>query len=918
MYNPYFVFLRGKQSNVINSEYILIKYILTYLLLIFPLFIFCQENNNLTIGDFDQMPDSTGFVSSPIDTLYSEFQETDTLEFNSPANPVIDAPIVYSAEDSVIISLDGQKAFLYNKAKVTYQKIELTAYYIEIDFEARELYAEGVLDSTGTLVQKPIFKEGTEEAESETLRYNFKTQKGITTKVVTKQGEGFIHSERTKKITADVFFITRGKYTVCDADDPHFYFHLSQAKVISNNKIVTGPAWMVLEDFPIYFPILPFGFFPVTSTYSSGILIPSYGEELNRGFYLQDGGYYWAASEYFDVSARGSIYTKGSWDGKFSTSYVKRYKYRGNLNFTYAKNKYGEKWLDTYSATKQFAFTWSHSQDAKANPSQQFSASVNFSTSGFDKQNSNLTSADNYLTTSKSSSITFSKRFDNTPFNASVSLNHSQNSRDTTINLTMPELRLNMSKVYPFKSKNRVGPAKWYQDFGITYTGEIKNQISAKEYEVLNKSLVNDWGNGIRHSIPIALPGFNLFNYFNFSPGISYNEKWYFKKYSYEYRPGEPGNSIAPQNVFAKVINGLNRVYDYSFNLSSSTNIYGNYVPLNPNSRISSIRHKMSPSIGFSYRPDFGASRYGYYQPVQVDETGKIQYLDVNRNGIYGGSPGQGASGSITFSLSNSVEMKVLDAPRSSSRQVQTDEEGNETDNKASAEKYNKVKVIDDISFRTSYNLIADSMNLSDISISARTTIKGVSVNAGGVVSPYVLTENGPINKFTWNEKRGLDRLGRLTRANLSFGMQFRSKQGRKAADDNRALIEGDGKILPGNYSDYVDFNIPWDFSYDYSFTYSGPRRPGEKGKITQTLGLRGSLSLTEKWRMSTNTNFDIMARQFSFTQFNVTRDLHCFQMSFNFVPFGYRKSYNFLISARSSILKDLKLTKNRSFLDNM
>ena len=896
----------------------MIKYISTYLLLFFPLFVFCQENNNLTIDNFEQMLDSTDFVFSQTDTLYSEFQETDTIEFNSPVAPVIEAPIVYNAEDSIITSFDEQKVFLYNNSKVTYQKIELTAYYIEIDLETKEIYAEGLLDSTGTLVQNPIFKDGNEEFESKTLRYNFKTDKGVITQVVTRQGEGYIHSERTKKISADAFLLTQGKYTVCDADDPHFYLHLSKAKVISNNKIVTGPSYMVLEGFPIYFPILPFGYFPVTTTYSSGVMIPTYGEEVNRGFFFRNGGYYWAASEYFDVSAMGSIYSKGSWDGNLSTSYRKRYKYNGRFDFTYAKNKNGEKWLgDTYSVNKQFAVRWSHNQDAKANPGQTFSASVNFSTNGYDKYNSN--NVTDYLTTMKQSSITFSKKFENTPFNTSISLNHSQSSKDTTISLTMPQITLNMAKVYPFKRKNQIGPAKWYQNFGITYTGNIQNRITAKEYELLNKSLINDWQNGIKHNIPISLPGFNLFNYFNFAPGISYNEKWYFKKYRYEYRPGEPASSVAPANVYAQTVNGFNRVYDYSFSLNLSTSIYGSYMPWNENSRISSIRHKMSPSIGFTYTPDFGASRYGFWQPVQTDSLGTIRYLDVNRDGVYSGSHPIGASGAISFSLSNSVEMKVLDAPRGSARQVQTDDEDTETDKKAVAEKYRKVKVIDDISFSGSYNLIADSMNLSMINISARTTIKGVSVSANGTLDPYVMNENGTrINKFAWNEKSGLGKLGRLTRAGLSFSMQFRSKQGRREADANRALIEGDDKILPGNYDDYVDFNVPWDFSYDYSFTYSGPIKPGEKGRIAQTLGLRGSVSLTDKWRISTSTNFDIMARQFAVTTFNVTRDLHCWQMSFNFVPFGFRKSYNFTINARSSILKDLKLTKIRSHYDNI
>jgi hypothetical protein len=350
-------------------------------------------------------------------------------------------------------------------------------------------------------------------------------------------------------------------------------------------------------------------------------------------------------------------------------------------------------------------------------------------------------------------------------------------------------------------------------------------------------------------------------------------------------------------------ITGLNRVYDYSYSLSASTNIYGSFMPLNPNSKVKGIRHKMSPSIGVSYRPDFGAARFGYYQAVQVDSTGRIEYFDVNRGGIYGGSPGRGASGSVSFSVNNNLEMKVLDVKDT----TKTDEE----------QKFKKVKIIDNLSFGTSYDLIADSFNLAPINIRARTTVAGVSVNMGANLDPYMVNENYQrINKYVWSEKQGLGKLGRLTSANLSFGMNFQSKKGEEASEENRKLVEEEN-VLPGDYSNYSDFNIPWDFSFDYSFNYAGSTRLYPKGKFMQTVGLRGNINLTEKWRLSMNTNYDIMAREFSFTTFNVSRDLHCWQMAFNFVPFGYMKSYSFTINAKSSLLQDLKLTKQQSHYDN-
>ncbi|HSO87038.1 MAG TPA: putative LPS assembly protein LptD, partial [Draconibacterium sp.] len=821
-----------------------------------------------------------------------------------------DAPIVYSAEDSIVVSFDGQKVFLYKNAKVTYQEIELTAYYIELNLETKEIYAEGFMDSTETMVEKPIFKQGSEEYESETMRYNFETEKAFITKVVSKQGEGIILSDRTKKIGEETFITEKAKYTTCDADHPHFYMHLTKAKVISNKKIITGPAYMVLEDFPIYFPILPFGYFPNNPTYSSGVLVPMYGEEQNRGFFLRDGGYYWAAGEYFDLAVRGEVYSKGSWGVQTHTNYRKRYKFNGGFDFRYNVNVYGESGLDTYTRTPQYAVTWNHSQDPKANPSRTFSASVNLSSSGYDKQNSyeGQTGGNNYLQTQKSSSISYSQKFENTPFNMSLNFRHSQNSVDTTINLSLPEMTFSMAKVYPFRKKNRTGPVKFYEKFGINYTGNLRNSISnVKEYEFWDKSFPDDWKNGLKHNIPFAFPGFNLAKYINVSPSIGYDEKWYFKKYNYTYVEDEVfyDEYGKESHVDKDTISGLSRVYDYSYSLSASTNIYGMFIPRNPNSRIKGIRHKLTPSGSFSYRPDFGEARFGYWQEVQIDSTGKVGYFDVNEGGVYGGSPGRGKSGAISLSLNNNLEMKVLDTKDTTSTKT--------------GDKYKKVKIIDNLSLTSSYNLIADSMNLAPISVRARTTVAGVSVNMGTLIDPYMLNENYQrINKYVWNEKTGFGRIGRLANANLSFGMNFNSKKKEDKTDSRDPLNdEEEPEIVPDLNSGYVDFNMPWTFGFDYSFSYTGPSSGAPNGRFSQTLGIRGNLDLTDKWKISMNTNFDIQAGEFTYTTVNINRDLHCWQMAFNFVPFGYMKSYSFTINAKASMLKDLRLQKRESNYDN-
>lgn len=884
------------------------KTIITYLLVVCPVFIVFGQQTQPTASEVDST-----LLRSPeynvSDTLLADSLTVMNVDTLKQDKPVIDDPINYSAEDSMIVSLDGQKVLLYNNAQVSYQNIELEAYYIELDLETKEIYAEGVVDTTGELTQKPMFRQGSEEYESETMRYNFDTEKAFITKVVSAQGEGFIHSDRTKKIGEEVFITEKAKYTTCDADHPHFYLHLTKAKVISNKKIVTGMAYMVLEDFPIYFPFLPFGYFPNNPTYSSGILIPKYGEENNRGFFLRDGGYYWAASEYFDLAVQGDIYSKGSWGSRIKTNYKKRYKFGGSFSFDYAINKYGEEGLDTYSKSKQFKVMWTHTQDAKANPNQTFSASVNLSSSGYDKQNAYTTS--DYLTTTKSSSISYSRKFENTPFNMSANLRHSQNTKDSTMNLSLPEMTFSMAKVYPFRRKNRSGKMRFYEKFGINYTGNLKNSISAKESEILGSSFSKDWKNGIRHNLPIAFPSFNLFKYVNFSPGISYNEKWYFKKFDYTYVEGgefENGRSDVPATVRIDTITGLNRVYDYAYSVSASTNIYGTFVPLNKNSKIKGIRHKMTPTVSFSYRPDFGQEKFGYHQLVQVDEDGNEKYFDVNHGGVFGGSPGKGESGSISFGLSNNLEMKVVDTRDS----TKTDEE----------QKYRKVKLIDNLSISSSYNLIADSLNLAPFSVRARTTVAGVNINMGTTLDPYMVDEDfRKIHKYTWNERSGFGKLGRVTRANLSFGMNFKSKSDKKKKAENGDRPENEEAEsevpLPAIYDSYMDFSMPWDLGFDYSLNYTGKSASNPNGRVTQTLGVRGNISITEKWKLSANTNFDIEAGEFSFTTFNLTRDLHCWNMSFNFVPFGFRKSYSFTISASSSMLQDLKIQKQQSHYDN-
>lgn len=888
---------------------VLIKNLLTNILFLVAFSSFGQLNQKS--GKISETPvlvkDSISILNNDSIPVLPIKESTDTV-----AKPLLESIITYSAVDSIIPDFENQKMYMYKKAVINYQNIELKADYIMLDLVRKEVYAEGLPDSTGTIVGTPVFKEGDEEFESKTMRYNFETQKGIITDVKTTQGDGFVHSDLTKKISKDEFILEKGKYTTCDAEHPHFYLRMTKAKVISNKKIITGPAYMVLEDFPIYFPMIPFGYFPNSTTYTSGILIPTYGEEQGRGFFLREGGYYWAASDHFDLALRGDIYSKGSWAAKMHTNYKVRYKYNGSLDFSYNLNKYSEQPLPDARTTRGFSLAWSHSQDSKANPNRTFSASVNLSTSSFDKENTymnNATSVQTYLQTQKSSSISYTKKFENSPFNMSLNLRHSQNSRDTTISLSLPELTFNMTKINPFKVKNRIGPVKWYEKISFSYSGNIKNSISnVKEDQIMKKSLIRDWQNGWRHSIPISLPSFNLLKYINLSPSFNYSERWYTNYINKRY---DPNNSFAsPRNnhVVTDTVYSFRRNYDYSYSLSTSTNIYGMYTMRNPNSRIKAIRHKITPSASFSYTPDFGQKKFGFWGSY-IDGSGKINYYNHFENGVFG-SAGMGESGAISFNLNNNLEAKVLEVSDSIA-------------SKDEKPKYKKVKIID-ISTNTSYNMIADSFKLSPIGISARTTIKGISVNMGANLNPYMVNTAGRvIDEYVWSHKSGLGKLGRLTNANMSFGMNFDSKKEKPETEADKNKKPGE-KPVKSDEPEYVDFNMPWSFRFDYSFYYNKTYAYNSITKIAkptttinQSLNFGGRLSLTDKWQMDVNTNFDVQAMKFSFTTVNISRSLHCWTMSFNFVPFGDRKSYSFNLSASSAMLRDLKISKQSSWRDN-
>ena len=812
-----------------------------------------------------------------------------------------DAEVEYTADGyiTLIQNSSGNKIIMYKNAQVKYKDIDLKADYIELNRDSNLIYAVGKPDSVGVIVGKPVFKQGEQEFEADEVRYNYKTKKGIVTGVVTEQEGGFVHSGRTKLINDSTYCLRNGKYTTCDAEHPHFWLEMTKAKVLSNKKIVTGPAYLVVEDLPLYFIFVPFGFFPNSPKYSSGLLMPSYGDEVNRGFFLRDLGYYWAANDYFDASVKGDLYSKGSRGIKLHTNYRLRYKFSGAFDLQYYKNVFGDKGLPDYKTQNDFAVTWSHSMDSKSSPTQTFSASVNFSTSSFDQNNSYTT--ENYLTNTKQSSISYSKRWENSPFNLSANMRHSQNSRDTTISLTLPQMTFNMSRIYPFKSKLRIGKEKWYEKIGVSYSMDMQNTINTKENKLMGSSLTKDWQNGIKHSIPVST-SFKALKYITVSPSINYNERWYTQQIRKKY------NEVTKQVEVSDTLYGFTRDYDYSVSVGTSTKIYGNFVPLNPKSSIKGIRHVMTPSISFSLRPDFSNPNFGMYGTVvdYIDEKGNPVILRYPyHEGAIFGTAGAGKSGSIGFSLGNTLEMKKL----------------NTKDTTATKEAYTKIKLLDQLSIGGSYNLAADSLNLSNITIAARTKVAGVDLNFGAILDPYAMQDGHLINQFQFSKNR---QLARLTSANMSFGLSFKSKEGKEKAKEEEKLTpeqktELDQKILrqrTGDIPEYADFSVPWDLSFNYSFRYSKPD-PMLSSVITQTVDFNGNVSLTKQWKVGFSSGLDVQKLQVTFTQFNIFRDLHCMQMSLNLVPFGYRQSYSFTIRATSTLLQDLKLSKRQSSYDN-
>ncbi|MEQ2977362.1 putative LPS assembly protein LptD [Butyricimonas faecihominis] len=811
--------------------------------------------------------DSAGI---PIDTIRND---------SAQSKPLFDDLVKYDADDSVRFSIQEKKVYLYGNGFVKYLTTELRADYIELDMDKKLAMATGVPDSVGKLKGTPKFKDGGQEFESTELHYNFDTKKGYVTEIITQEGEGYIQGKTTKKMSDSVYCVKHGMYTTCDEHDhPHFGLNMSKAKMIKDKKIFVGFTNLELEGIPL--PIfIPFGFFPITKKATSGIIMPTYGEERMRGFNLRGGGYYIYINDYIDMNITGDIYTNGSWGLQYATQYRKRYKFNGNLNFTISKNYVSEKGLPDYQESSDWSVRWTHTQDGKANPYSSFSASVDMSSANNNYYNANT--VDGIANQRKQSSISWSKKWPESPFSLSGSFNHSQNSRDSSIAITLPNLSLRMTQIYPFRKKGKSGEMKWYDNIGVSYSAELRNSIQTKEDKLFKSSFERDWSNGFKHNIPISLQ-FKIAKDVTFTPSLNYNGYLNLKTIEKIWIPDTSANG---GQFITRDVPGLNYSHDYSASgtIGYTPTIYGMFM-FKPGCKVVAIRHMIRPSISASYTP--AIKPLGNYKKSYFDGEKEVEY-DIHEGLTYRpNTTGGKQSGSISFSLDNNVEMKVRN-----DKDTTGDEE------------FKKVKLLESFRLSISYNPFADSMNFSNISINARTKILNnkVDLNFSGTIDPYAIDTNN----VRYNKYHG--KLGRLTNATISTNFSFSADNGQNKEKKN--------DLVGGFYDDYVDFDVPWNISISYNLTYSKPS-PYKSPTISQIINFSGDLSLTPKWKLTFQSGYDIKNKEVTSTSFSVTRDLHCWEMTFNCMPFGQHQSYNFEIHVRSSLLRDLKLTKRDSWYD--
>ena len=878
--------------------------------------------------------------ATAVDTAKADTAKADTVKVDTLKRKAgIDSPVEYTAEDSMIYDAHSGLAFLYGRAQVNYLNMQLTAAKIAMNMDSSLVHAEARPDSTaeGGLAERPIYRQGNDEYDSERMSFNFKTKKGFIHNVKTQQGDGYMVSEKSKRTADGTLYLEHARYTTCDAKHPHFYLALSRAKVRPGKETVFGPAHLVVEDVPLPLAI-PYGFFPFNKKYSSGFIMPSYGDETSRGFYLRDGGYYLALSDYMDLKLLGEIYTKGSWGVSAETNYNKRYRYRGNVYFSYLRTVEGEKNMPDYAVTKSLKIQWTHTKDAKSSPNTTFSARVNFASENYERKNlESMYNPLSYTQSTRASSVSFSHTFTDIGLSISASANLTQNMRDSSIAVTLPDLSISLSRFYPFRRKHQVGKEHWYEKISMSYTGQVSNSITTKENLLFKSNLIKDWRNGFQHRIPIDAT-FQLFKYINISPSFSFRDIMYASRINRSW-------DREAQRELADTTYGFYNLYDWNVGISANTTLYGFYKPLKfLGTKIQAIRHVFKPSVTFSYAPDFTTSRYGYRKQYErVDAAGNSSWVSYSpySGGIYG-YPSGTKQGLISMSVSNNLEMKV---------RSDRDTTG-----------FRKISLIDELSASLSYNLAAKKQPWSNLSTRLRLKLgknKTFSMAAVWATYAYKFNEQGQVvtsdrtewsygrfgrfqgmsqnlsytfNNQTW--KKLMDKLHGRGKSSTSADVASTDASTTNAEDANvdpdlrtghdggkgkkkeKAKVDADG---------YLTFSIPWSLTLSYGITMAedrtkqiNVRRMRYPFSFTQTLNASGYVRISDGWNISFNSGYDFEMHRISMTTMSLSRDLHCFEMSASIVLKPY-SSFNFTFRARASELADaLKWDKRSSYSTNV
>jgi len=829
----------------------------------------------------------------------SDSLSMDSLNISKKASSLDDI-VVYNSSDSLRFDLKNHKVYLFKEGVIDYGKINLEGDYVEIDFNTSEIFSEGVENEEGDIEGTPVFTESDKSFESKELRYNFETKVGIISGVRTEEGDGFLLGEKIKKMADDVTYIQGGQYTTCQLPQPHYAFRFKKSKVIPGNMIITGPVSFEIEGVPTPL-VLPFGLFPNQSGKRSGVLVPTYGQSAKQGYYLMNGGYYWSLSDYFDMSLKGSVYTRGSWSLNPNVRYVKKYAYSGAFDFKYAINILGTEGSPDYSRTRDFRIQWSHNQDAKARPNSKFSANVNIVTSTFNQFETRNT-FESKLSNTFQSSVNYSTNFNKKWF-LNVNLGHRQNTRNKSFELTLPEISLSGTQFYPFRKKGKVGNLKWYDNISLKYSMSARNTALMPDSMLFQPGMKAYFKNGIQHKIPLSST-IKLLKFFTWTNSAALTERWYMQSYEQSYNiESIADDGTITGNKVVDTISGFKAARDYSVSSSLNTRIYGMYS-FGENFPVRAIRHVVTPSVSFNYRPDFGEEKYGYYKSYyDAAKEDSIQY-SIFDGAIYGG-PSAGRSGSVGINVSNNFEMKVRDR--------------NDTITGT-----RKIVLIDNLTLSTNYNMAKDSLRWSPLVLSARTKLlKNLDLRYSSAFDPYILDETGlrNLNQFEWNVNKRVFRLDNSNwRAGLNLRLNndtFRKKD--KSQDGNK---DSGNKGKDSKKESSAVSLMPWNLTISYTFQYISNHDYvnyvlDKDTKIIQTLGLNGSIDLTPTWRVSVRSGYDFQNKKLSYTSLDIYRDLHCWEMRFSWIPLGTWKSWNFGINIKSSMFKDLKLEKKKSHLDN-